>query len=132
MYSEEIKIQLEALTKVALEKGLGSPNIQLHIKANAEYYGLFTYYDPDFTPRSVYGMSASEVMRLLWDKMNEIPSKVERERNNYLKKIAEAVEYGKSVGIDDDLVNPLIEQMKRLSANIIEHKPPVSDEETPF
>lgn len=47
------------------------------------------------------------------------PSKAEREREAYLARLADAVEYGRKIGIDDALVNPLVEAMKRLSANII-------------
>lgn len=47
------------------------------------------------------------------------PSKAEAEREAYLTRLADAVEYGRKIGIDDALVNPLVEAMKRLSANII-------------
>lgn len=47
------------------------------------------------------------------------PPKASREREAYLTRLADAVEYGRKIGIDDALVNPLVEAMKRLSANII-------------
>lgn len=47
------------------------------------------------------------------------PTKAERERDAYLMRLADAIEFGRKIGIDDALVNPLVEAMKRLSENII-------------
>lgn len=47
------------------------------------------------------------------------PTKAERERDAYLSRLADAIEFGRKIGIDDALVNPLVEAMKRLSENII-------------
>ena len=52
-----------------------------------------------------------------------MPTRAENERQAYLERLAEAVEYGRRVGIDEVLVNPLVEAMKRLSENIITHQP---------
>lgn len=52
-----------------------------------------------------------------------MPIRAENERQAYLERLAEAVEYGRRVGIDEVLVNPLVEAMKRLSENIITHQP---------
>jgi len=124
MTYEEIKHQLNGMTKLLLSKGMRSPTAQLQIIAESQCYTQISYYEDDeFRTKTNWEDDHGVALNLMWNHIREIPELEERQRNNYLKKIAAAVEYGKKVGIDDTLINPLMEQMKRLSANIIEHKP---------
>ena len=124
MTYEEIKHQLNQMSRRLLDKGMRTPNAALQIHADAQCYGQVAYYEDDeYRTKTEWQDDPGIALNCMWNHIREIPEKAERERNNYLRKIAAAVEYGKKVGIDDDLINPLVEQLKRLSSNIIEHKP---------
>lgn len=72
----------------------------------------------DYCHQTFYG----DIMTMLADAAAWVqaqPTRAEMERNAYLARLADAVEYGRKIGIDDALVNPLVEAMKRLSENII-------------
>lgn len=70
------------------------------------------------------GYELRELYDLLGTRIEDMQALVERiERQAYLERLAEAVEYGRRVGIDEVLVNPLVEAIKRLSENIITHQP---------
>ncbi len=81
----------------------------------------------------IWGDSALNVCQQMLLHIQTLASKEDRERNEYLKKLAATIEYGRKIGIDEDFVNPLIDQMKKLSANVIEHQAAPSDtDDVPF
>lgn len=124
MNTDEIQQQLNLMAKRMLGKGLRQPDAKLHLSSDVRLYVQLSYYNDDnYCCPAFWDEEAGVALNLAWNHLREIAEGAERERNNYLKKVAEAVEYGKKIGIDDDLINPLIEQMKKLSSNIVEHKP---------
>lgn len=86
---------------------------------------LVISYNPKFSDEwsdKVYQTFYGDVRTALADAAAWVqaqPTRAEMERNAYLARLADAVEYGRKIGIDDALVNPLVEAMKRLSENII-------------
>lgn len=103
------------------------------VKVNDVYLTVTCYqvprlvisYNPKFSSDwndNVYQTFHGDTLTLLADAAEWVqaqPTKAERERTAYLSRLADAVEYGRKIGIDDALVNPLVEAMKRLSENII-------------
>lgn len=134
MTPDDIQYQLNSMVARMLSKGLGAPSATLEFRADTEVRGQLTYYDAGkFECPSDWTPDAGTTLNLMWNRIREIPDLAERQRTNYLRKIADAVEYGRKVGIDEALINPLLEQMKKLSSNIIEHKPaPATDDDIPF
>lgn len=122
----DIKTELDALSKLLLDKGCASPDLQFHIRANSDFRGEVNYYpDENYTNyKTLYfhGDDEANVLKKMRQHIYDLPSTAERQRNEYLKKLASAVEYGRQIGLDDNFINPLELQMKKLSGNIIEHQ----------
>lgn len=120
-----IKTELEALSKLLLDKGCASVDLQFLIRTDVEYRGEVNYYPDDNYQgyQSIYfhGDTEDEVLKKMRQHIYALPSLAERQRNEYLKKLGSAVEYGKKIGLDEHLINPLELQMKKLSGNIIEY-----------
>lgn len=128
MTPDDIQNQLNGMVKRMLDKGLGSPSATLEFRSDTDVRGQLTYYDAGkFECPADWTSDVGVTLNLMWNRIREIPDLNERQRTNYLRKLADAVEYGKQVGIDEALINPLLEQMKKLSSNIIEHKPASDD-----
>lgn len=126
----QLQNTINDLEGFARNRGLSSVTINVEFRANAEPSIFYSWYDPitaENTSAWVYNSNPFGGLAEVEAIIKTLPSKEDRERNQYLKHLAKAVEYGKKVGLDDTLINPLELQMKRLSANIIEHKPNVED-----
>lgn len=131
MNDEQIQKYLNDLTVSALAKGLGQPTFRIEIQDNRNPLGYLRYdlseagaYKSEF----VYGNSILDILQQMSLHIRTLKSKEDREHEEYLKKVAAAVEYGRKINIDQALINPLLEQMKKLSSNIIEHKPELPTE----
>lgn len=131
MNHNEIQAAVDNLASLATSKGLITPHISVEIESFCNVYFRWRWSSDS------HGASASETK--FFDSLDEgfshvcaiileIPSLEDRQRNEYLKRLAAAVDYGKKIGMDEDFVNPLILQMKKLSSNIIEHKQDLNDE----
>jgi hypothetical protein len=128
-----IQNDLESLCEALGALGMSRANAELHIRANSSFYLIVGYYDEheDYKHHSLFGDTAIEAISKMQDIIYKIPSRADRDRATYLKHIAKAIEFGKKIGIDEQFINPLELQMKRLSANIIEARPDI-DDEIPF
>lgn len=131
MTTEELQLALDNLVLRCLDKGLASPKVQIQFESNKQPHAWVTF------TLSEAGEYKSEYFRddYLFDLLgkithfiNDIPTREDRERNEYLRKLAATIEYGRKIGIDESFVNPLELQMKKLSSNIIEYKPAFNDE----
>ena len=124
-----IKTELEALESLLITRGCNNPDVHLVISANTQYRGHIGYY-PDDDTSHIYKYFYDDTVEFVLSGMRkfiyDIKSLEERRTEEYLKKLAAAVEYGKKIGLDDNFINPLELQMKKLSGNIIEHKPEYS------
>lgn len=124
MDSAVIKSRLEALNASLLSKGCRSPDLYVNIAPNEQFRAHVGYY-PDQHSRQVWEMLRSDTVEGLFAQIQTmifaVASLEERQRQEYLKLLAKTVEYGRSAGIDENFINPLELQMKKLSGNIIEH-----------
>lgn len=132
----QLQNTINDLEGFARNRGLSSIAICVEFRVQAEPSIFYSWYDPitaENTSAWVYNDNPFAGLAEVETLIKTLPSKEDRERNQYLKHLARAVEYGKKVGIDDDFINPLVLQMKRLSENVIEHHPQRDlDDEIPF
>lgn len=126
MNSDAIKYELELMDQNLLQKGCIRPENYLTINPNAQFRGHVGYH-PDNGAVQIwkffYGDSTERVIAEMRTFCDQVATKEDRQRQEYLKKLADTIEYGKAIGLDEDFINPLALQMKKLSANIIEHQP---------
>jgi hypothetical protein len=128
MDSHEIQQQLDTAVRRLLDKGVGQPSVTLQFRSEGECLAQVCFYEAgEYEVKSFWAPEPGVALNQVWNLIREMPDLAERERTLYLKKVAEAVEYGRKVGVDQALINPLLEQMKKLSSNIIEHKPSLDD-----
>lgn len=122
MNISSIKQQLNVLREEAITRGLVRPSFKIEIENDCLYYGTWSW---EVESRATYDSILSDSIDVILTKFRSeiyaVGSKEERQRVEYLKRLASTIEYGKQIGIDDDLINPLVAQMKTLSANVIEH-----------
>lgn len=71
-------------------------------------------FDPDMW------LSAKFEEALEW--ITQIPSKAERDHNDFVRSVGRLIDKGREVGIDVNFLNPLTDMMMRLSENILEDK----------
>lgn len=126
-----VKKDLEDLEQFARDHGFTSVNIYIEIHTHRQMSIYYSMYDP-ITCESLSewsdGDTSEELIASVRKKILSFPVKEDREREQYLKHLAKTIEYGKKIGIDENFINPLELQMKRLSSNIIEHKPVLTDD----
>jgi hypothetical protein len=135
MNTSSIKQQLNVLREEAITRGLARPRFKIEIENDCQYYGTWSWEaEGRGTYDSIFSDSIGVILTKFRSGLYAVGSKEERERNEYLKRLASTIEYGRSIGIDENFINPLAMQMKELSANVIEHKPSPRDEfdDVPF
>jgi hypothetical protein len=57
--------------------------------------------------------------------INELPDAATAKLHDFMSQLGKVIDSGRDLGIEVDYLNPLTETMKRLSENVITHKPPV-------
>ena len=128
MHTSAIQTAIDSIYEHLHEKTkVGSITFTLRYASDPQ---LTVCYNPKFSEdwnddkyQSFYGDDPQTILVDAADWALAMPTRAENERQAYLERLAEAVEYGRRVGIDEVLVNPLVEAMKRLSENIITHQP---------
>lgn len=134
----ELQLELDELIPLMLDKGLVKPEAKASIEANSRGGVLLTWYwrqaqpgepwdDKNFASRWFFASDDRPDGRgpwggAVWDARQELlalPGKAEREREEFLKLLAKATEYGRQVGIEEEFVNPLQVLAKKLSENAL-------------
>lgn len=140
MDSQLIRTTLEMMIKAIFDKGCRAPEVYFNIEPNHEFRGHVGFH-PDERSVQTWAFhrdySAEVVLSKMWEMIDAIPSLQDRQQTEYLKKLAATIEYGRKIGLEETFINPLELQMKKLSGNIIEHKPesvtpPNLNDELPF
>lgn len=54
---------------------------------------------------------------------SKLPTREETDLAIFRDKLADTIEHGNRIGVDIEVVNPLMEAMKRLSENVLTHQP---------
>jgi len=125
MDSLKIQAGLDAAALRFMNLGFHSVKASIELNSLASVWVRIQGTDENdiYKVETAFADTPAEALTRINKWLNAIPSKEDRERTEYLKRVASAIEYGKKIGIDEAFINPLEMQMKRLSANIIEHKP---------
>lgn len=120
-----IQNDLDTMSTALLNLGMSRPDVEFHIRTQRSFYITANYYDEHEIYKHLghFADTAVDAISHMQNTINQIPPKEDRERSEYLRRIAAAIEYGKKIGIDEAFINPLELQMKKLSSNIIEAQP---------
>lgn len=82
-------------------------SISYRVSPKAEQ-SVFSYYGP-----------IAECLNKAHSHISSIPAKADRERAEFYKLVARAAEFGKSIDMDESLINPLEEMAKKLASNAL-------------
>lgn len=67
--------------------------------------------------------SIAECLTKIHSHISSIPAKADRERAEFYKLVTRAAEFGKSIDMDESLINPLEEMAKKLASNAVTFQP---------
>lgn len=125
----EIQAKLAELVAAMVEKGVVTPEADLTIKGggmssyvnlwssieNRAFDGEYLVHAGDGTPAEALAAAAEYIAAL--------PSPEETVTRAYLRKVADAVDYAKENGVDDEYVTPLRGVTCAMTSNLIEKGP---------
>lgn len=122
MTTQEIQSRLDALSKAMLAKGLAMPEADYRLRSDSEPSVMLTH-------RKTGGRFDYDRHYLHFGTLDEadaaiaaMPDKASRNLSEFLSLVAKAADYGNEVGIDADLVNPLVVAMKQVSENALTYR----------
>lgn len=126
----EIQTRINAIPQIMGAKGLVSPDARFELRANMQCHVMLTWHDKPggFVWDECRTFPADSVEHAFDAALAFIASMPTIEETNFKRfaaALGEAIELGQKAGIDVKFVNPLVEAMERLSANIITHQPEV-------
>lgn len=125
MTYEEIQKAVNEISKMLTDRGVGHYACSFDVRANEQSMFMVSSYEEFFegqdylisrgdTPKEIFD-AATKMVKLL-------PSKEGRNKQVFMAELASVIDKGKDLGIDVEFLNPLIEQMRALSENIITDK----------
>lgn len=126
MLYSEIKTTVDDLSKLMLERGCVKPRVYFEIEANARPAVQTQWYEHENGVIKLewhFGDSPEEILDKAETFIRQMPTKDERQRADYRKAVAAAIDLGHKFGIEDAAINPLREVMEKLSKNALEHHP---------
>lgn len=125
---EGVHRALNDLVSAMLGKGLIKPDASFRVAANASSRLYLSWdkkhaegYVPDNGEYKSFTASDTADQAFLDARsfIEAMPSKAERDRAMFMDNLAETIEIGKRIGIEDGYVNPLLDMMKKLSENAL-------------
>lgn len=124
MNAQEIQTAVDALLADMLARGLRSPQCTAFIKAR-EFPCIYLHWGEDGISygRTEIGRGddIAEALENAGEILQSIPTKEDRDRAEFTRLLANAIDKGRAIGIEVEFVNPLVETMKRLSENALTH-----------
>ena len=118
----QVQDRLDALAKAMLAKGLIEPEARFFLVSDSDLRVMLSFrkvagrieFDREYLHfKSIDGADAA---------IAAMPDKASRNLNEFLSLVAKAADYGNEVGIDVDLVNPLVVAMKQVSENALTYQ----------
>ncbi len=110
-------------------KGKVMPDVTFMIHANARitihmnWKKPFAPHDWETDCECFSGDTFEESLERAITFINELPSAEQAKLHHFMGKLGNLIDAGKDAGIAVDYLNPLLDTMKRLSANVITHRP---------
>jgi len=123
---QELKNALDRLEERLEEKqccNIGTSSVVYSHASLDDYIGISYRVSPkaDITSFNVAG-SIAECLTKIHSHISSIPAKADRERAEFYKLVSRAAEFGKSIDMDESLINPLEEMAKKLASNALTHQ----------
>lgn len=128
MTIEEIQEALAELVAAMVEKGIKTPHAQLHVMDSGKFalHADCAYDKKPFDGRS-YFVEQSGTATGCFDKARAyiaaLPSPEDQITQQYLGKVADAIDYGTKHSIDDKYVTPLRGVTKQMTDNLLTKEP---------
>ena len=126
MTEHEIQQALNALLRDMMDRGLVKPVCTAMIDG-ADHLRVYLHWDEE---GCTYGRTEigngenmTDAIQMARDIIASIPPKEDREKAEFTRLLAKAIDKGRSIGIEVEFLNPLTDMMKRLSENAITHAP---------
>lgn len=124
MIEQEIQKEVNALIRDMMDRGLARPVCTAMIDGASEPRVYLHWDEEDMTyGRTEFGRgnSMTDALGMARDILASIPPKEDREKAEFTRLLAKAIDKGRSIGIEVEFLNPLTDMMKRLSENAITH-----------
>jgi hypothetical protein len=130
---DKIKAKLNSIIDQMLGKGLSRPDVFLAVYSDNRNSVIFSWHSDSgaYEQDATTDKSIMTALDLAIEKIDKMPDREERNRVEYRKAVATAIDLGKKFGIEDAAINPLREVMEKLSKNVLEYKP-VAREDNPL
>lgn len=125
MTYEEIQKAVNEISKMMTDRGVGHYACSIDIKANENPQFYISTYEKIFNGQDnifMKGESTQDVLEKTKEFVMALPNKKDRNKQAFMAELASVIDKGKDLGIDVEFLNPLIEQMRSLSENIITDK----------
>lgn len=120
---KEIKRRLDALAAGMLAKGVPEPEARLNIESNVTDFSVVLSW-PDkkrFREYEYFRGTITEALDAAAAYVAALPTPEQTRMTAFMASLGETIELGKKADIDVEMVNPLVETMKRLSKNALTH-----------
>jgi hypothetical protein len=129
MTIDDIYMAINPLPAALSAKGKIKPDVWLNLHANANVDIVMSWdkrhtrysYDRDY--KTFTGGDFQSAIDKAVTFIKELPSAEQAKLHEFMAKLGNLIDAGKSDGIDLDYMNPLLDTMKRLSENVITFQP---------
>lgn len=125
---DEKKIQdaVNALLADMIALGLVKPDCNASIPAASDPY-IYLHWDEDgctYGRTEIrHGKTVAEALENAKEILEAIPPKADRDKAEFARLLANAIDKGRAIGVEVEFLNPLTETMKRLSENALTYQP---------
>lgn len=125
MTYEEIQKAVNEISKMLTDRGVGHYSCSMNVRADEQPMFIVSSYEKFFDGQDYLiskGDTPKEIFDAVTKMVRSLPNKEERNKQAFMAELASVIDKGKDLGIDVEFLNPLVEQMRSLSENIITDK----------
>ena len=126
MTDDEIQWAVDTLLADMVARGLCSPQCVAMITAQAAPH-IYLHWKEDGCTygRTEFGRgeTVAEALENAKEILEAIPPKADRDKAEFARLLANAIDKGRAIGVEVEFLNPLTEAMKRLSENALTYQP---------
>lgn len=126
MDAKQIQNAVNVMLADMVARGLRSPQCTAMIAAEATP-SIYLHWDEDGCTygRTEIGQgdNIAEALQNAKEILEAIPPKADRDKAEFARLLANAIDKGRAIGVEVEFLNPLTETMKRLSENALTYQP---------
>ena len=127
--------ELEAMERSLSLKGCYRPSVYAQINlTDSSFMSIYAQYRPDpnswetvdtrvhlerYEKDALTDESLDTALREIQEWVTNVKPEEERKREEFLASLGRLIDRGRSIGIEVDFLNPLVESMRQLSENIL-------------